>query len=258
MTELRSYLKEKENDHLEELKAFLRIPSVSTDSNHDSDIREAASFLQKKLNELGFNSKIIETAKHPAVFAEYIASKDLPTVLVYGHYDVQPADPLELWDSEPFEPTIKDGLIIARGASDDKGQVYAHIKGAEAIIKTTGTLPVNIKYIIEGEEEIGSPNLDALLEQYKDDLSADIVMISDSSMIAPETPTITYGLKGLSYIEVTVTGASHDLHSGAYGGGVPNPINSLASMIAKLKDDNGKITVPGFYDDAEIKHLPMR
>ena len=222
---------------------------MSTDPSHANDVRRAAQFIKDKLEPLHFKTYLHDTPGHPVIFAERHVDDTLPTVLVYGHYDVQPADPLELWNSPPFEPQLKDGLIVARGASDDKGQMYAHIKGAEAALAAHGELPVNLKFVIEGEEEIGSPNLTPYLEKHRDALAADIVLISDSSLIAPGTPTITYGLKGLVYIEVTATTAELDLHSGAFGGGVPNPINALAKMIAALHDDNGRITVPGFYDD---------
>jgi acetylornithine deacetylase/succinyl-diaminopimelate desuccinylase-like protein len=245
---LQNYLQTSQQRHLDELLEFLRIPSVSALSNHNADTRKAAEFVATKLKELGFAVTINETPKHPIVTAHYHVSDDLPTLLIYGHYDVQPPDPLDLWTSPPFEPVIKDGLIIARGASDDKGQVYAHIKGAEAVIKSTGTLPVNLKFLIEGEEEISSPNLVPFLESHLDELKADVVIISDGAMMAPNTPTITYGLKGITYIEVRVKTAAMDLHSGAFGGGVPNPINALAKMIAALHDDKGRITVPGFYD----------
>jgi acetylornithine deacetylase/succinyl-diaminopimelate desuccinylase-like protein len=245
---LQNYLQTSQQKHLDELLEFLRIPSVSALSNHNADTRKAAEFVATKLKELGFSVTINETPKHPIVTAHHHVSDDLPTLLIYGHYDVQPPDPLDLWTSPPFEPVLKDGLIIARGASDDKGQVYAHIKGAEAMIKSTGTLPVNLKFLIEGEEEISSPNLVPFLESHLDELKADVVIISDGAMMAPNTPTITYGLKGITYIEVRVKTAAMDLHSGAFGGGVPNPINALAKMIAALHDDKGRITVPGFYD----------
>ena len=239
---------QKRETQLKELLEFLRIPSVSTDSAFKKDVRRAAEWLVAELERQGFNTQLFDTAKHPVVFAEYHVDDALPTVLVYGHYDVQPPDPEALWDSPPFEPVVTEAAVIARGASDDKGQVYAHVKGAEAVLAETGTLPVNLKFIIEGEEEIGSPNLPPFIEEYKDLLAADIVLISDGAMVAPETPTVTYGLKGLAYVEVTVKGADLDLHSGAYGGGVPNPINGMAKMIASLHDKEGRVTVPGFYD----------
>ncbi len=247
---LQNYLQTSQQRHLDELLEFLRIPSVSALSTHNADTRKAAEYVATKLKDLGFSVQINETPKHPIVTAYYHVDDKLPTVLVYGHYDVQPPDPINLWTSPPFEPVVKDGLIVARGSSDDKGQVYAHIKGAEVLLKTTGTLPVNLKFLIEGEEEISSPNILPFIKSHLDELKTDIVIISDSAMMAPNTPTITYGLKGIAYIEVRVKTAAMDLHSGAFGGGVPNPINALAKMIAKLHDDNGRITVPGFYDAA--------
>ncbi|HHO55209.1 MAG TPA: M20/M25/M40 family metallo-hydrolase, partial [Trueperaceae bacterium] len=244
-----SYLKNNKERQLNELIELLKIPSVSTDVNHNDDLVRAANYLINQLDDLGFATELRATAGHPIVLANYIVDKSLPTVLIYGHYDVQPVDPISEWSNPPFEPTIKDGKIFARGASDDKGQIFAHIKAVEALIKTTNTLPVNVKFLIEGEEEIGSPNLGPFLIQEKENLACELVLISDSAMIAPDTPTITYGLKGLAYIELEVIAANRDLHSGAYGGGVPNPINVLAKMIASLHDENGKITVPGFYDD---------
>lgn len=246
---LSHYLTDNQQRQLEELLELLSIPSVSTDSAHQGDVRTAATFIRDKLETAGLSAQVMDTARHPVVYADYQAADDAPTVLVYGHYDVQPPDPLELWESPPFEPMLKDGMVVARGASDDKGQVYAHIKGAEALLAADGKLPVNLKFLIEGEEEIGSPNLAAFIEANRELLAADIILISDGSMIAPNTPTITYGLKGLAYIEVRVKGAAMDLHSGGYGGGVPNPINSLARMIAALHDDNGRVAVPGFYDE---------
>jgi acetylornithine deacetylase/succinyl-diaminopimelate desuccinylase-like protein len=246
--DLSSYLQTSQSRHLQELLEFLRIPSISALSEHANDTKRAAEFAAEKLKNLGFKTEIHPTAGHPVVAAEYLVNRALPTVLIYGHYDVQPPDPLDLWDSPPFEPVIKDGVIVARGSSDDKGQVYAHIKGAESLLKTTQSLPVNLKFLIEGEEEIGSPNLSPFIEVHKHDLAADVVLISDGAMFAPQTPTITYGLKGLAYIEVHVKTANRDLHSGGFGGGVPNPINQLAKMIGKLHDDNERVTVPGFYD----------
>lgn len=253
---LQDYLKTSQQRHLDELLEFLRIPSVSALSTHNADTRKAAEFVATKLKDLGFSVTINETPKHPIVTAHFHVDDSLPTVLIYGHYDVQPPDPMNLWTSPPFEPVVKDGVIVARGSSDDKGQVYAHIKGAEALIKTTGTLPVNLKFLIEGEEEISSPNLLPFLGSHKAELKTDVVIISDGAMMAPNTPTITYGLKGIAYIEVRVKTAAMDLHSGAFGGGVPNPINALAKMIAPLHDDNGRITVPGFYD-AVVDISPM-
>ena len=246
---LQSYLADKQKTHLDELFEFLRIPSVSTNPEHTDDVRKAGEFVKVRLESLNFSTQLFDTPRHPVVYAERHVSDDAPTLLIYGHYDVQPAEPLELWDSPPFEPTLKDGLIVARGASDDKGQVYAHIKGAEAALELNPDLPLNLKFLIEGEEEIGSPNLTPFVEQHNDLLAADTVLISDNTMMAPGIPTVTYGLKGLVYIEVSVTGPSLDLHSGAFGGGVVNPINALARMISALHDDAGRISVPGFYDD---------
>lgn len=248
MPDLATYLRQHHDRHLEELLDFLRIPSVSTHPDHAADVAKAAEFVHHALEHAGLDAEIMPTAKHPAVYAEKISDSSKPTVLIYGHYDVQPVDPLELWESPPFEPTIREGSVYARGASDDKGQMYAHIKGVEALLASSETLPVNIKFLLEGEEEIGSPNLEALIEANLEKFAADVVLVSDNSMIAPNTPTITYGLKGLAYIEVQVKAAAMDLHSGAYGGGVPNPINVLAKMIAALHDDDGRVTVPGFYD----------
>ena len=253
---LQDYLQSSQQRHLDELLEFLSIPSVSALSTHNADTRKAAEFVATKLKDLSFQVTLNETPKHPIVTAHYHVDDALPTVLIYGHYDVQPPDPMNLWTSPPFEPVVKDGVIVARGSSDDKGQVYAHIKGAEALIKTTGTLPVNLKFLIEGEEEISSPNLLPFLGSHEDDLKTDVVIISDGAMMAPNTPTITYGLKGIAYIEVRVKTAAMDLHSGAFGGGVPNPINALAKMIAALHDSKGRITVPGFYD-AVLDVSPM-
>lgn len=248
MSDYRQYVEGKQTQLLAELSEFLKIPSVSTAPEHEGDVRRAAEFLLTKLNTLGFESQLFDTPRHPIVYAERKVSETAPTLLIYGHYDVQPAEPLELWLTPPFEPTVRDGALYARGASDDKGQVFAHIKGVEAVLQETGTLPLNLKFLIEGEEEIGSPNLIPFIETHAELLAADTVLISDGAMAAPGTPTITYGLKGLAYIEVHVKGAAMDLHSGAFGGGVANPINGLAKMIAALHDDRGRVTVPGFYD----------
>ncbi|MBS3934448.1 MAG: dipeptidase [Truepera sp.] len=245
---LKDYLRANQQRHLNELLDFLRIPSVSTDSSRQGEVRRAAEFVTDRLTELGFEAQRFETPRHPVVVARYRISDSATTVLVYGHYDVQPPEPLALWTSPPFEPVVEDGLIVARGASDDKGQLYAHIKGAEALLATTGTLPVNLTFLIEGEEEIGSPNLTPFIEAHRELLAADVVLISDGAMVAPDTPTITYGLRGLAYVDVVVRGAGRDLHSGAYGGGAPNAINALAKIIAQLHDEQGRVTVPGFYD----------
>jgi acetylornithine deacetylase/succinyl-diaminopimelate desuccinylase-like protein len=245
---LEQYLNDNRQRQLDELIELLRIPSVSTEAEHAADIRRAAEAVQRKLAALGFNSEVLETNGHPLVYGEYLVSDALPTVLVYGHYDVQPPEPLEGWDTPPFEPVVRDGKIHARGSSDDKGQFLAHIMAAEALLAVDGTLPVNLKFLIEGEEEIGSPSLDAFIAANKQRLAADAIVISDGAMIAPDTPSLTYGLRGLAYIEVHLRSASRDLHSGAFGGAAPNPISILARIIAQLHDAEGRVTIPGFYD----------
>lgn len=228
---------------------LLRIPSVSAKSEHKDDMRKCAELVRQRLLDSGCDkADVMETAGHPVVFGEKIIDPAKPTVLVYGHYDVQPADPLELWHSGPFEPVIKDGKIFARGSADDKGQFYMHVKALETMVKT-GSLETNIKFLIEGEEEVGSPNLADFVRQNKELLKADVILISDSSMISMENPSLDIGVRGLSYIEVEVTGPNRDLHSGTYGGAVANPITILAKMIASLHDQNNHITIPGFYDD---------
>lgn len=257
MTETQSYIIKNKDRFLEELLDFLRIPSVSADSRHDGDMIKAAEWLMSGMLKIGIDKVTkYETPGHPIVFGEKIIDDALPTVLVYGHYDVQPPDPLDLWDSPPFEPVIKktsihpDGAIFARGSCDDKGQLYMHVKAVEAMI-ANDELPCNVKFLLEGEEEVGSDNLGDFCEAHKDLLSCDVVLISDTSVIANDVPSITVGLRGLSYVEVEVTGANRDLHSGVYGGGVANPINTLCDMISNMKDAEGKITIPGFYDDVE-------
>lgn len=243
------YINSNREKYVKELEDFLKIPSISTSAANKSDMLTAAEFVSSKLREAGMeNVKIIETKGHPLVYADWLHTPGKPTVLVYGHYDVQPVDPINLWDSPPFEPTIRDGNIYARGATDDKGQMYMHIKSVEAYFKTVGKLPLNVKFIIEGEEEIGSGNLDEFVNKNQDMLKCDAVIISDTSLYGPGIPTLTYGLRGLCYMEVVVTGPNRDLHSGTFGGGVDNPINVLAEMISKLKDNNGKIKIPGFYN----------
>ncbi len=249
MEKTQSYINTNKQRYLDELFELLRIPSVSADTKFKADVLKAAEFLKKKLSDGGLqNTELMETAGNPIVYGEKIIDPKLPTVLVYGHYDVQPADPYELWTSPPFEPTIKDGKIFARGACDDKGQTYMHVKAIEAMI-ANNELPCNVKVIIEGEEEVGSANLNPFLTKYKDKLKADVVLISDTSMIANDCPSITVGLRGLSYMEVEVVSCNRDLHSGVYGGAVANPINVLCEMIASMKDENKHITIPGFYDD---------
>ena len=232
-----------------ELFDWLRIPSISADSRYKGDVRNAATFLKEKLIAAGAdNVEICETKGHPIVYGDKIINPALPTVLVYGHYDVQPPDPLDLWTSPPFEPVIKDDKIYARGACDDKGQVYMHVKAFETMMKLN-LLPCNVKFMVEGEEEVGSDNLATFVKENKARLSADIILISDTALISLESPSITTGLRGLSYMEVEVTGPNRDLHSGVYGGAVANPINALCAMIASLHDDKGRVTIPGFYDN---------
>ncbi|WP_207511982.1 dipeptidase [Longitalea luteola] len=245
----KDYQEKNKDRFLDELLELLRIPSVSANSAHKDDMRKCAEKVQQRLLEAGADKALLlETAGHPAVFAEKIVDPSKPTVLVYGHYDVQPPDPLELWHSGPFEPVIKDGRIYARGSADDKGQFYMHVKALE-ILQKTNTLENNIKFLIEGEEEVGSPNLADFVAAHKDLLKCDVILISDSSMISMDTPSIDIGVRGLAYIQVEVTGANRDLHSGVYGGAVANPITMLAKMIASCHDENNHITIPGFYDD---------
>lgn len=246
--EINQYIEQHQQRFIDELLDLLKIPSVSADSKFKNDVINAANFVRDKLLAAGVDTaEVIPTAGHPVVYAEKIIDTDLPTILVYGHYDVQPPDPYELWDSPPFEPVIKDGNIYARGAADDKGQFYMHVKAFEAMLQT-GPLTCNVKFMIEGEEEVGSENLGRFLNENRERLSADVILISDTSIISTETPSITIGLKGLSYLQVEVTGPNRDLHSGVYGGAVDNPVNVLCNMIASLKDENNRITIPGFYD----------
>jgi acetylornithine deacetylase/succinyl-diaminopimelate desuccinylase-like protein len=258
---MKEYIASNQDRFLVELFEWLRIPSISADSRHKADVRKAAEFLKEKLAAAGIDKvEICETSGHPIVYGEKIKSPSLPTVLVYGHYDVQPADPLELWDSPPFEPMVKDDKIFARGSCDDKGQVYMHVKAFETMVEHD-LLPCNIKFMVEGEEEVGSDNLGTFVKANKDKLKADIILISDTALISLEHPSITTGLRGLSYMEVEVTGPNRDLHSGVYGGAVANPVNVLCKMIASLQDEKGRVTIPGFYDkvaklsDAERKAI---
>ena len=245
---VKQYIEKNKDRFLSELFEWLRIPSISADSRRKLDVRKAAEFLREKLINAGADKvEICETKGHPIVYAERIVDPSKPTVLVYGHYDVQPADPLDLWHSPPFEPVIKDNKIYARGACDDKGQVYMHVKAFETMMKLN-LLSCNVKFMVEGEEEVGSDNLGIFVKENKSKLKADIILISDTALISLEHPSITTGLRGLSYMEVEVTGPNRDLHSGVYGGAVANPINVLCSMIASLHDENGRVTIPGFYD----------
>lgn len=250
---------------LSELLTLLSFPSVSNDADRKDDVCRTASWLSSHLRGIGLQSEVMATAGHPVVFAQRLERADLPTVLVYGHYDVQPVDPLDEWLSPPFAPEIRDGKIFARGATDDKGQAFAHVAAIDALLRSEERLPVNIKLLIEGEEEIGSPSLHPFLTAHKDLLAADLVVVSDTSMFAADTPSLCYGLRGLVYCEVHVQGPTKDLHSGQFGGAVENPINALATIIAGLKDKDHRITIPGFYDDvrelpaderAALSHLP--
>lgn len=253
MKDVKKYIEANKDRFIEELVELLKIPSISADSAYKNDTMAAAEAVKKTLELAGAeNTELCPTAGYPVVYGEKIIDPKLPTILVYGHYDVQPADPIELWDSPPFVPVIKDGKIYARGAADDKGQMYMHVKALELMVKTN-QLPCNVKFIIEGEEEVGSVNLGTFIKENKERLKADIILISDTSMLSMEHPSITTGLKGLSYLEVEVTGPNRDLHSGVYGGAVGNPINILSKMIASLTDENNRITIPGFYDNvAEV------
>ena len=244
----KEYQSEHKERFLNELLDLLRIPSVSARSENKADMATCANAVKSRLLEAGADKvEIYETAGHPIVYGEKMTNPALPTVLVYGHYDVQPADPLELWHSGPFEPVIKEGKIYARGACDDKGQFYMHIKALETMVQTN-SLSTNLKFIIEGEEEVGSPNLGTFINEKKDMLKADVILISDTAMLSLQNPSIDVGVRGLSYIEVEVTGPNRDLHSGVYGGAVANPITILAQMIASMHDENNHITIPGFYD----------
>jgi acetylornithine deacetylase/succinyl-diaminopimelate desuccinylase-like protein len=246
---MKTYISNNQNRFLEELLALLRIPSISANSDHKQDMQTCAEAVKDSLLASGADKAVIyETPGHPIVYGEKITDPAWPTVLVYGHYDVQPADPLELWDSAPFEPSIRDGKIFARGACDDKGQFYMHVKALEVMVKNN-LLKTNIKFCIEGEEEIGSPNLAKFVESNKELLKCDVILISDTAMISMDTPSIDTGVRGLSYIEVEVTGPNRDLHSGVYGGAVANPATVLAKMIASCHDEHNHITIPGFYDD---------
>jgi acetylornithine deacetylase/succinyl-diaminopimelate desuccinylase-like protein len=244
------YVRTHQNRFLAELKEFLTIPSVSAQPEHKPDIERAAAWLRDKLLAAGFpKADVMSTAGHPIVYAEWLAAgPEAPTVLIYGHYDVQPPDPLELWNTPPFEPAVAGDDLFARGASDDKGQLYAHVKAIEAFKETGRSPPLNVKCLFDGEEETGSPNLEPFIREHADLLAADVAVISDGRMLGKDRPSIVYALRGLAYVEVEVTGPDHDLHSGGYGGAVHNPINALCAMIAKLQDADGHITIPGFYD----------
>ena len=248
MEKLHTYLETNKQRFLDELFGLIRIPSISSIESHKPDMVRAAEYWKEAILKAGADkAEIIATAGNPVVYGEKIIDPSKPTILVYGHYDVMPVDPLDLWKSPPFEPEVRDGKIYARGADDDKGQAFMHAKAFESMMQT-GTLPCNVKFMIEGEEEIGSPNLEQFCVDHKEMLKADIILVSDTGMIAPDIPSITVGLRGLAYLEVEVTGPNRDLHSGLFGGAVANPINILSQMIASLTDDKNRITVKGFYD----------
>jgi len=258
MQNVQQYILQQKQRFLDELFEMLRIPSISADAKYKDDVAKTAEFVSESLKKAGCQKVQIYTTKgHPIVYGEHTLDPSLPTVLVYGHYDVQPPDPLNLWDSPPFEPVVKktkihpDGAIFARGSCDDKGQMFMHIKAFEAMV-STHSLPCNVKFMIEGEEEIGSSNLGFFCNNHREMLACDVVLISDTSVLANDIPSITVGLRGLSYVEVEVTGANKDLHSGVYGGAVANPAQVLCDMIASLKDENKRITIPGFYDDVAM------
>ncbi|OUD46805.1 M20/M25/M40 family metallo-hydrolase, partial [Flavobacterium psychrophilum] len=264
MNTIKKYVQENKQRFIDELIELLKIPSVSADAAYSKDVIKTSEAVKTSLEKAGCHFvEICETPGYPIVFGEHIIDKNLPTVLVYGHYDVQPADPIELWTSPPFEPVIKitdihpEGAIFARGSCDDKGQMYMHVKAFEYMI-ANNNLPCNVKFMIEGEEEVGSKSLSWFVEQNQEKLSCDVILISDTGMISNQQPSITTGLRGLSYVEVEVTGPNRDLHSGLYGGAVANPINVLAKMIASLHDENNHITIPGFYDNVEELSLEER
>ncbi|MCF8223596.1 MAG: dipeptidase [Bacteroidales bacterium] len=249
MNTVKDYIEKNKDRFLEELFDLIRIPSVSASEENKEDMLRAAGYLKDSLIKAGADkAEIFETEGHPILYGEKMIDSSLPTVLVYGHYDVQPAEPYDLWNTKPFEPVIKDGKIWARGADDDKGQLFMHVKAFEYMV-SENKLPCNVKFMIEGEEEVGSGSLGKFCEEKKDMLSADVILVSDTTMIAPDTPSITTGLRGLSYMQVELAGPNRDLHSGLYGGAVANPCNVLAKMIASLTDENNRITIPGFYDD---------
>ena len=243
-----AYLEAHRDAFEDALKALIRIPSVSAQPDHNADTRRAAEFVRDDLRAMGVPAELIETSGHPIVYGERLDAPGKPTLLIYGHYDVQPAEPLEPWLSPPFEPTVRDGNLYARGATDDKGQMFTHLKAAEAWLKSAGKLPVNVKFLIEGEEEVGGAGLEAYVAANREKLKCDCAVISDTSQFAPGMPAITYGLKGLAYFELIVKGADRDLHSGTFGGAVQNPLNALAEILASLKGPDGRIAIDGFYD----------
>ncbi|MGO4348480.1 dipeptidase [Paenibacillus sp. MCAF9] len=254
-----SYFQNLREQHLDELKQFLTIPSISALSTHKNGMNEAAKWVAAKLEKAGLeNVEIHPTAGHPIVYAEHIHAPGKPTVLIYGHYDVQPVDPLNLWETPPFEPTIRDGKLYARGATDDKGQLFLHVKAVEALLNQENALPVNVKFCIEGEEEISSPNLPTFMETNADKLKADVIVISDTSLLEKGKPAISTGLRGLCSLEVTILTANTDLHSGSFGGGVPNALHAMISLLSSLHDDQGRVSIEGFYEGVPELSAAMR
>lgn len=249
MEEVLTYVERNQERYLGELAELIAIPSVSTETGKAAEMQRCAEWLVRHLRQLGFVAQVFATAGHPIVYAEYPTQPNAPVLLLYGHYDVQPAGPPELWDSPPFQVTVREGRLYARGSTDDKGQFFIHLKAAEAWLKTTGRLPVNLKIVVEGEEEIGSANLASFLTQHKERLACDAAVISDTAFFADGVPSICYGMRGISYMQVEIEGPNRDLHSGAFGGSVQNPTHVLAGLIARLQDKRGTVTIPGFYDD---------
>jgi acetylornithine deacetylase/succinyl-diaminopimelate desuccinylase-like protein len=256
MTAIADYLKKNRQRHLDEMKQLLAIPSISTDPERAKDVQRAGEWVRDRLKGAGCTRvELHKTKGHPIVYGEWLGAKGKPTILVYGHYDVQPVDPLELWKTPPFEPTVIGDRIFARGSSDDKGQLIMHAFALEAHLKVNKSCPVNVKFVIEGEEEIGSPNLELFLKENKQQLACDAVVVSDTAMFAKNLPSICYGLRGLTYLQIDVKGTSGDLHSGSFGGAVVNPANALTQMLAQLKDARGRVKIPGFYDN--VKRLTV-
>ena len=252
MNKVIDFINGRREHYIEELKALLAIPSISALPEHAGDVRRCAEWCGEEMRRIGLQDvQLFETPGNPVVYGEWLGAEGAPTILFYGHYDVQPVDPLELWQSPPFEATVRDGEIFARGAADDKGQVFMHFKAIEAHMKQNGRLPVNIKVILEGEEEVGSVNLDNFIRANKEKLAADVVVISDSAMFARGVPSICYGLRGLCYFQIDVRGSNTDLHSGVFGGALANPAFVLAQMLHQMKDRSGSIKIPGFYDDVQ-------
>ena len=249
MDALTQYLEQNQERFLENLKACLRIPSISAQPQHKDDVRRCAEHIAAHLKSIGMTrAEVVTTPGHPVVYAEWLGAPGAPTALLYGHYDVQPPEPLELWKTKPFEPELRDGKLYARGACDDKGQIFMHFSAIEAHLKVSGKLPINLKVVIEGEEEAGSESLEGFLVGHRKELDADVIVVSDTSMLGPDQPALCYALRGILYTQIEVTGPTRDLHSGEFGGAVQNPANALAMIIAALKDGDGRITVPGFYD----------